>query len=43
MLYQRPKIEIIKLNREDVIRTSGYHDSEDKSIDKNDTSEKWPI
>ena len=41
MLYQKPRMEILKLETEDVVRTSGYHDYE-KPIDENDTSDKWP-
>ena len=42
MLYQRPELEIV-LETNDVIRTSDpYHDFDDGTNDKNDTSTQWP-
>lgn len=41
MLYQKPEMEIIKFETEDVVRTSGFQDP-DKPDNSNDTGNLWP-
>ena len=43
MLYTKPGIEILKMEKNDVIRTSEYHNPNDDTNDQNNTSNLWPV
>lgn len=41
MKYEEPTMEIIELESKDVIRTSGYHDSNNPGDDSSDAGGGW--
>lgn len=42
MLYQKPEMEILKFETEDVVRTSGTYHNPDDPDNVNDTGKFWP-